>query len=180
MEQVIRDDRPSKMLAEFDLRFVFLEIAAAHQECAADGLDGMKALPVVVPLNESAIAEAYGALAVYPGDLIARPPEGTIDEPHGPSIGGVDAHHGRVRAVKGDELAVGNQQRHRSAILDHQGGKTVVGADAEEISVANSGLSFDEFVTDVIPETKGVVSVLPIASSKNKSFAMSLLPGEKL
>ena len=91
-----------------------------------------------VPLDEGAVAEADRAAPGDPGDLVARPPEGAIDEPHAAGVGGLHLDHRRVRAVEGDELAVGDQQAEGRGFLDHHGRVAIVGADAEEVAVADA------------------------------------------
>ena len=81
-DEVIADHGPAHVFAQLDLRFVFLELAAADQHAAALDLDRGAALALVVPLHEGAIAEADGSVAGDARDLIARAPEGTVDESH--------------------------------------------------------------------------------------------------
>jgi hypothetical protein len=67
--------------------------------------------------------------------------------------------------VERNEFAVGNQQRHRRAVLNHHGRETVIGTEAQEVAVANAGLGLNEFVPNVIAETESVKDVLPVAAT---------------
>ena len=75
-----------------------------------------------------------------------------------------------------DELAVGNEQAHRGAIIHLHGGVAIIRPDAQKIAVANTGVGFDEFVPGMIAKAKRVEDVLPVAACKDKRFPMLLLP----
>ena len=55
---VVGDDGATDGFADLNLGFVFPEIAAAHQNGAAEGLDGVETFIFMIPLNKGAIAEA--------------------------------------------------------------------------------------------------------------------------
>ena len=62
-EDVVRDDSAAHAFAEFDLRLVFTELAAAHEDGSALGLNCVATFLFAVPLDKSAIAEADSAAA---------------------------------------------------------------------------------------------------------------------
>src|SRR3954466_8305620 len=82
--------------------------------------------------------------------------------------------------MKGDEFAIGYEQGHGRRVFDYDSGKTIIRADAEEVAIAHSRASLDEFVAHIVSEAKGVVHILPIAPANDKSFAVFLLPFEQL
>jgi hypothetical protein len=90
------------------LRLVGLKLAAANERRAAGDLQRVATFVVAVPLHEGAVAESDRALARDLRDLVARPPEGAIHKPHAARISLLHPHHGRVRAMKGDEFPIGN------------------------------------------------------------------------
>ena len=81
--------------------------------------------------------------------------------------------------MEGDELAVRDEQPHRRAVLDDQRRVAIVGADAEEVAVAEAGSSLDELVADVVAEAEGVQDVLPVAAPEDERLAVLLLPLEQ-
>src|SRR5437660_9082256 len=56
-KQVSSDDCAPDCFAEFDLRFVFLKLAAAHQQAAAFSAESGHTLLFPVPLHEGAVTE---------------------------------------------------------------------------------------------------------------------------
>ena len=175
-DDIIGNDGPPNRFAELDLWFLFPKFATTHQQRPTVGLQSMAAFLFVVPLHKRAVAESHGAL---PGDfsnLIARAPKRAVHKPHTAGIRSLYAHHGGVRPVERDEFTVGDQQGHRRAVLDHHGRETVIGAKAQEVAVANPGLSLNELVTDAIAEAEGVEDVLPVAAADDECFPMFLLP----
>ena len=140
----------------------------------------MATLVLGVPLHEAAIAEAHGPLPCHLGDLLARSPEGAIHKPHAARVSLGNLDHRRVRPVEGDELAVGDQQPKRCALLDDHGPPAIVGAQAEEITVALTRAALDELVSHVVAETKRVEHVLPIAAGQDEGLAVGHLPGHEL
>src|SRR5947207_20295 len=101
-DHVITDHGAADRFAELDLRLVLAELAAADQDGAAFDLQGVPAFAVVIPLDEGAVTEADGALAGDSGDLVARTPEGAVDETDAAGVGGRYGDHRRVRSVEGE------------------------------------------------------------------------------
>ena len=175
VEDIVRDDCPPNLLSQLDLRFVGLELTAADQNGAAGHLQRVTSFIVAIPLHEGAIAEAHRTLARDFRNLVAGPPKGAVHKAHAAGVGGLHAHHRGIGAVEGDELAVGDQQRKRSAVLHDHGGVTIIRADAQEIPVAEASRGLDELVADVIAKAKGVEDVLPVAAAEDKRLPVRLL-----
>ena len=179
-DDIIRNHRAPHLLAKLDLRPVGLKLAAPDQHGPASHLQRIPPLLVLIPLHEAAIAEAHRALARDLRDLIARPPEGTVHKPHAARVGPLHPHHRRVRAVEGDELTVGNQQRHGGTVLDHQSRIAVVRADAQEVAVADAAFRLHELIAHVVAEAERVIDILPVSATEDKRLSMLLLPFEQL
>src|SRR5262249_28930316 len=179
-EEVVADHGAADALAQLDLRLVLLKLAPAHQDAAALHAQGRATLPLAVPLHERAIAEADRAATGDPRDLVARPPERAVDEPHRPSVRGRDDDHGRVRAAERDELAVGDQDADRRARVHRHGRVAVVGPNAQEVAVAQAFLGLEESVTDAIAVTERVEDILPIGPPEDERLAVLHLPLEQL
>ena len=62
------------------------------------------------------------------------------------------------------------------AVLDDQRGVAIIGADAQEVAVADAGGGLDELVADVVAEAEGVEDVLPVAAAEDERLAVLLLP----
>src|ERR1044071_1319669 len=79
-EDIFGDNGPAHLLPQFHLGFIFAEFTTTHQNSSTEGLDGVSAFLVTIPLHKSAVAEPSGAAARNFGDLIARPPKGAVYE----------------------------------------------------------------------------------------------------
>src|SRR6266516_7519706 len=108
LKDIVRDHGAVDPFPEFDLRFVLLKLAAAHQNRAAGDLQRVAALILPVPLHKRAVAESDRAFAGNFSDLIAGPPESAVRKPDRSGVVGFDADHSRIGAMEGDELAVRN------------------------------------------------------------------------
>src|SRR5579862_5056512 len=139
---------------EIDLWFVFLKFAAANHECPAFRPDSRAAFVISVPLHKGAIAEADSPAAGDFGNLIARAPKSAIFKSHAAGIVRSHTNHGWIGPVERSKFAIGNEQAILSAVIHFHRGKTIVGANAQKISIAKAGLRLDEFVADIIAETK--------------------------
>src|ERR1017187_1533856 len=178
-EDVVRNNRAPHFLTQLDLRLGGLELAAANQHSAAGDLQRVATLILAIPMHKGAITESHRARARDLRDLIARPPECAFHKAHAAGVGGLHPHHRRVGTVEGDELTVGNQQRHRSAVLHHHSRITIVRADAQEVAVTEAARSLDELVADVVAKAERVKHVLPVAAAKDKGLPILLLPVEQ-
>ena len=179
-EDVAGDHGPLNVLAQLDLGLVLAEFAAAHEERAAGGFDGGSPLLLAVPLGEGAVAETDRPFARHTGDLAARSPERAVGEADASRVGLGHLDHGRIGALEGDELAVGDQEAVRGTLLDENGGCAGVGAQTQKVAVAFAGLGPDELVADVVAEAEGIEHVLPVAAAEDKGLAVLELPLEEL
>src|SRR6267154_4814279 len=100
-EDIVGDNGAAHSFAQVHLRLVFSELTSAHQDCSALHLERVAAFFFVIPLDESAIAEANCAVSCDFGDLIARPPKGAVYEPSDAVVVGTYFNHRRVGSVEG-------------------------------------------------------------------------------
>src|ERR1035438_530273 len=178
-DDVVRNNRTPHLLTKFDLRLVGLKLAAPNQDRAAGDLQRVAILILAIPMHKGAITESHRARARDLRNLIARAPKGAVHKAHAAGVGGLHPHHRRVRAVEGDKLAVGDQQRHRGAVLHDHSRVTIIRADTQEIAVAEAARSLDELVADVVAKAERVKHVLPVAATEDKRLSVLLLPLEK-
>src|SRR5437868_2265698 len=104
----------------------------------------------MIPLHESTVAEPGNPFAGDLGNLVAGPPAGAIHESYAAGVARFHLDHGWVWAVERDELPVGNEQSKGRGIFDDKRRITIVGADAQEVPIADAAFGFDEFVTHVV------------------------------
>ena len=160
------------------MRPVLSEFTSSNENGSALGVDGRALALPAAPLHECAVTEADGPSAGEFCNLIARPPERAVAEANAARVRGRDFNHRRVGSVKRDELAVCDEQSIGGAVLDNEGGITIIGADAEKIAIANARPGPDEFIADFISETEGVVHVLPVGAAEDECLAVFPLPSE--
>ncbi|OQB30265.1 MAG: hypothetical protein BWY09_02993 [Candidatus Hydrogenedentes bacterium ADurb.Bin179] len=86
------------------------------------------------------------------------------------------ADHGRIGPVKGNKLAVGDENTHGCALLDDQRGITIIRANAKEIAVGAAALRLDELVAHVIAEAEGVMHIMPVGFPEDEPRAVFHLP----
>src|ERR1039458_9626734 len=178
-KDIIRYHSPPHLLTQLNLRLVGLKLAPADQDGAAIDLQRVAPFMVAVPLHEGAVAKPHRALARDFRNLVAGPPKGAVHKSQTPRVIGVHAHHRRVGAVEGDELAIRNEHPERSTVLHNQGGVTIIRANAEEIAIAQAASGLYELIANVIAKAKGVEDVLPVTSTEDKGLPMRLLPLEQ-
>src|SRR5882724_6295585 len=135
-DDIVGNHRAQDIRSQFDLRLVLLKFATAHEDVSSDGLHGGAAFVVVIPVAKRAIGKTDRAPPGDFRDLIARPPERAIDKPHRASIVLLHIHHRGIRSMKCSEFTIADQQAERSGLLDGYGSETIVGSNAQEISVA--------------------------------------------
>lgn len=156
------------------MRLVLAEFAPTYQYTAGTNLD--RCAIFIAPLNKGAVTKADRTFSANFRDLMTRAPERTVTEADDTMVGSENLHRRWIIAMEGSEFPVGNEQPVCCTLLNHDCAIAVIGADAQEVSVAFAGWGWNEFVTDVVAETERVQNILPIGPAKNERFAVFGLP----
>ncbi len=130
----------------------------------------------IAPLHKGAVTETDGADPVKNGIAARRSPEGAVHKTDRAGVGLFHADHGGVGPVKGNKLAVGDENTHGRALFNNQGRITVICADAHKIAVRTASFRPDELVSHVIAEAEGVMYIMPVGLSEDKPCAVFHLP----